>query len=131
MIASDAFNYINILDKAADASYTRGEIIANNIVNATTPGYKRQDLDFGTVLKRELGESKWTSLDRKVSDVRLNRLEPNVYRDAEKYSYRLDGSNVDIATENVELASEQIRYQAITKSIDAAFADLKTAMSKS
>ena len=46
MINSNVFDYINVLDKAADASWTRNEIIANNIANIDTPGYKRQDLNF-------------------------------------------------------------------------------------
>ncbi len=46
MINSNVFDYINVLDKAADASWTRNEIISNNIANVDTPGYKRQDLNF-------------------------------------------------------------------------------------
>ena len=46
MLNSNAFNYINVLDKAADAAWLRNEAIANNIANATTPGYKRQDVAF-------------------------------------------------------------------------------------
>ena len=46
MIQSNAYDYINILDKAADASWTRENLIANNIANVDTPGYKRQDLEF-------------------------------------------------------------------------------------
>ncbi|MBO6197933.1 MAG: flagellar basal body rod protein FlgB, partial [Butyrivibrio sp.] len=42
MINSNVFDYINVMDKAADASWTRNEIIANNIANIDTPGYKRQ-----------------------------------------------------------------------------------------
>lgn len=41
--------------------------------------------------------------------------------DSSNYSYRLDGSNVDIDTEEVELASEQIRYQGITAGINGQF----------
>ena len=50
MISSNAFNYINVLDKAADASWTRESVIANNIANVDTPGYKRKDLNFESVL---------------------------------------------------------------------------------
>ena len=49
---------------------------------------------------------------------------------AESFSYRLDGNNVDMHTENVELASEQIRYSALTDSISQEFARMRTAMSK-
>ena len=41
MFNSDAFSHINVLDKAADASYKRETIIANNIANSDTPTYKR------------------------------------------------------------------------------------------
>lgn len=46
MITTNAFDYINIMDKAADASWKRESAISNNIANADTPGYKRQDVDF-------------------------------------------------------------------------------------
>ena len=44
MFQSSVFNYVNVLDKAADASWLRNEAISNNIANATTPNYKRQDV---------------------------------------------------------------------------------------
>lgn len=49
---------------------------------------------------------------------------------AESFSYRLDGNNVDMHIENVELASEQIRYSALTDSISQEFARMRTAMGK-
>ena len=45
-INSTAFDYVNVLTKAADASYQREAILANNISNVDTPGYKRKDLNF-------------------------------------------------------------------------------------
>ena len=42
MVLSNAYNYINVLDKAADASWTRNDVLANNIANADTPGYKEK-----------------------------------------------------------------------------------------
>jgi flagellar basal body rod protein FlgC len=36
MISTGAYNYINVLDKAADASWTRNTVIANNIANDDT-----------------------------------------------------------------------------------------------
>ena len=66
MITTNAFDYINLMDKAADASWMRETLITNNIANVDTPGYKRQDVDFASVLKKELGSSKFGSLDKKV-----------------------------------------------------------------
>ena len=58
MLSSTAFDYINVLDRAADASWLREETIANNISNATTPGYKRYDVDFQSLLAMELSDTK-------------------------------------------------------------------------
>ena len=44
MINTNIYNYINVLDKAADAANSRNEILSNNIANVDTPGYKRKDL---------------------------------------------------------------------------------------
>ena len=121
MIQSNAYDYVNILDKAADASWTRENLIANNIANVDTPGYKRQDLEFEELLKNELGRTQYVSLDKKIKEVNLNRLKPTVFTDYAGYSYRLDENNVDIDVEQVELASEQIKYQALTTSITSEF----------
>ena len=121
MLSTDAFNYVNVLDKAADASWSRENILTNNIANVNTPGYKRKDLNFENTLKTELGCCKHESLDSKMKDVDLSRLNLSVYVDSSNYSYRLDESNVDIDTEEVELASEQIRYQGITAGINGQF----------
>jgi len=126
MISTDAFSYINVLDKAADASWTRENLIANNIANADTPGYKRQDIDFQSVLKNELSNYKYMNLDQKMNAVDLTKLNPMVYTDHGNFSYRLDKNNVDIDTEQVELASEQIKYQALTTSITSEFQRLQT-----
>lgn len=126
MISSNAFSYINVLDKAADASWTRESLIANNIANVDTPGYKRQDIDFQAVLQEEIGNFKYSNLDEKVKNMDLSELSAEVYTDYGNYSYRLDGNNVDIDTEQVELASEQIKYQALTTSITSEFTRLTT-----
>ncbi len=123
MFCTNAFDYINVLDKAADASWLRETAITNNIANIDTPGYKRQDVNFEAVLQKELGNTKYTSLDQKMRGLngKLGRLNVSTYTDSTNYSYRLDGNNVDVDTENVELASEQIRYEALTSSITSQF----------
>ena len=130
MITSNAYNYINVLDKAADASWTRESVLAQNIANVDTPGYKRKDLDFESQLQRQLKQYKYTNLDEKVKKTDLSKLKANIYTDLSNYSYRLDGNNVDIDTENVELASEQIKYEALTNSINAEFTRMRQAMGK-
>ena len=72
------------------------------------------------------------NLDKKIHNVNLDRLTATSQIDmaAESYSYRLDENNVDIHTENVELASEQIRYTALTDSISQEFTRMRTAIGK-
>ena len=125
MLSTDAFNYVNVLDKAADASWSRENILTNNIANVNTPGYKRKDLNFENTLKTELGRCKHESLDSKMKDVDLSRLNPSVYVDSSNYSYRLDGSNVDIDTENAALARNQLKYNALVDSINHEFSMIK------
>ena len=130
MINSTAFNYVDVLTKAADSSWTTEALIANNIANVDTVGYKRQDIDFQSVLSNELGNCKHKSLDSKIGALDVNELNPQVYTDSSNYSYRLDGNNVDIDTENVELASEQIRYEALATSLNSEFSRMRTALGK-
>lgn len=130
MISTNAFDYINIMDKAADASWMRENAIANNIANMDTPGYKRLDVNFENVLKKELGHSKYISLDKKVRNLNtdLSGLNVSPYTDSANYSYRLDGNNVDPDTEPVELASEQLRYQMISRAISDEFARMQAVL---
>ena len=102
--------------------------LANNISNVDTPGYKRKDLNFEGVLSQELGRCKHQSLDKKISELDTSKLTANVYTDHSNYSYRMDGNNVDIDTENVELASEQIKYEALTSSISSQFSRMKSVL---
>lgn len=130
MINSTAFNYVDVLTKAADASWTRTSVINNNIANVSTVGYKRQDIDFQSVLREELGNCKHKSLDNKINELDISDLNAQIYTDSANYSYRLDGNNVDIDTENVELASEQIRYDALAISINSEFSRMRAALGK-
>ncbi len=130
MFTTNGFDYINVLDKAADASWLRKEIINNNISNYDTPGFKRQDIDFQSVLKREMGASKYESLDKKVRglNTHLSDLSPEVYDDSAFFSYRLDKNNVDIDTEQVESASEELRYELLTSAINSEFQRIQAAI---
>lgn len=128
MIHSNVFNYVNVLDKAADAAWLRNEVLANNIANDTTPGYKRQDVNFDDQLKRALRFSRYTSVDAKVDAVKTASLRSRVYTDSANFSYRLDGNNVDADAEGVKLAENQIKYNGLISSINQEFANLKLVM---
>ena len=130
MFTTNVFDYTNILDKAADASWMRENVITNNIANIDTPGYKRQDVDCESVLQKALGKTKYSSLDKKVRELNqdLGKLTTTSYTDAANYSYRLDRNNVDENTENAELASESLRYQLLTTAITNNFSRMQTVL---
>lgn len=129
MINSNNYNYINILDKAADAANARNELLTNNIANVNTPNYKRKDINFQSLLQAELagGESLSKSVDMANED--LSFLTSQVYTDNSSLSYRLDGNNVDIDTEEAYLAQNQIRYQALVDLMNQEFSRYKTVLS--
>ena len=126
MVLSNAYNYVNVLRKAADASWTRNDILANNIANADTPGFKRKDVQFETYLKNAVAGT--DSLNETVANIDLNELNCTTYTDQENLSYRYDGNNVDINTENVELAKNQLKYYTLMNSMSQEFSRLKSAL---
>lgn len=128
MIKTNAFDYINVLDKAADASWLRNEAIANNIANVDTPGYKREDITFESELSRALKHSSYVSMDEKVKNLKTPDLKARTYKDYSGYSYRLDGNNVDIETENTMLAKNQLVYEGLLNSISQEFSNLQAVM---
>ena len=130
MIHSNVFDYVNVLDKAADAAWMRNEAISNNLANAATPNYKRQDVSFETEFRNALMSTGQSTMDGKVANVNMKRMTPRVYTDTAEVSYRLYGNNVDVDTENVALAKNQLKYEGLLNSITQEFNNLK-AVSKS
>ncbi|MCM1156954.1 MAG: flagellar basal body rod protein FlgB [Bacteroidales bacterium] len=130
MINTNIYNYINVLDKAADAANSRGEILNNNLANATTPNYKRKDVSFENYLEQELigGEP----LDERIAGVNthLSDFGGLIYTDTSTLSYRLDGNNVDVDTEEAMLAQNQIRYNTLVSQIGQEFSRYKMVLSE-
>ena len=125
MINSNIYDYVNVLDKAADASWMRQEAISNNIANVNTPGYKRQDVAFEDSLQEAISNSRYRSTDEKEANLSKADLRIRSYTDSSGFSYRLDGNNVDIDTENAALARNQLKYNALVDSINHEFSMIK------
>ena len=70
-MSSGMFGYVNVLKAAADASWTREEVLTNNIANVDTPNYKRQDVDFTTYLNSALSRTNGgsSSLTNRVNNI--------------------------------------------------------------
>ena len=129
-MSSGIFGYVNVLKSAADASWLREEVLSNNIANVDTPNYKRQDVEFKTYLNSAIEQSgkPKATLTQKINNVDLSNIAIRTYTDNSTLSYRLDGNNVDLSTENVELASEQINYNALIDSMNNEFSRFKAVL---
>ena len=129
-MSSGIFGYVNVLKSAADASWLREEVLSNNIANVDTPNYKRQDVEFKTYLNSAIEQSgkPKATLTQKINNVDLSNIKTRTYTDNSALSYRIDGNNVDSSTENVELAAEQINYNALIDSMNNEFSRFKAVL---
>lgn len=125
---SNVFDYINVMGATLDATAKREAIIANNLANVNTPNYKRKDIRFETELKRAFIRANGDNVDFKVKDLDLDALEPEVYTDYAKLSYRYDGNNVDINTENGIAAANQIKYNGLMEMLNKNFSQIQSVL---
>lgn len=128
MIGSNAFNYINVLQAAANAGLERHEVINHNIANVDTPNYKRKDVQFETYLYAQVAGG--DSLDENIDNIELESLLPTTYVDEAGLSYRMDGNNVNIATEEAELAKNQMRIYGLMDSMTQEFSRLRAVLER-
>lgn len=128
MIGSDAFNFVNVLNKAADASMKRHEVILNNLANVDTPDFKRSDVTFETYLANELTGR--DALSKKVRNMDLSKLGSTTYLDHSTLDYRKDGNNVDVDTEQAYLADNQIKLYTLLDSMTQEFSRIRTVLQR-
>lgn len=104
-----------------DAAALTQRVIAHNVANANTPGYKRLGVSFTEELRKALGEE--GSLRLLTSDPRhieapvsLARLEPTVVRE-EGTTMSSSGNNVDIDQEMVNLVANTLLYHVTARAL--------------
>ena len=93
----------------------RQKLIASNIANADTPGYKARDIDFVSALKNaQTAQSKPLAAGMKpLNAENKGPLDaPVMYRSAVQRS--VDGNTVDIDVERAQFAENSVRYEAQT-----------------
>lgn len=110
--------------RALDASSLRQQVIANNLANVNTPGFKRQDVAFEAKLSHALAQRQTGGAATSAVD----QVRPQVVRPSTD-SERADGNNVDMESENVNAAINTLRYEALTTMVGGYFGGLKAAIS--
>jgi flagellar basal-body rod protein FlgB len=90
----------------------RQKLIASNIANADTPGYKARDIDFVSALKN--AQAAQGKLQAPLRPAGADNGAPLgaelMYRSAVQRS--ADGNTVDIDVERAQFAENSIRYEA-------------------
>ena len=128
------FSHMGVLEKALDASWLRNEVIAHNIANADTPGYKKYRVEFEEELKSALEAStlKGKRTRPKHLDIgasSIDEVRPRVVR-TDGTQMREDGNNVDMDEEMTSLAKNAIMYNALVQKISGEFRKLKTVINE-
>jgi len=111
----------------------RQEIIASNIANGDTPGYKARDMDFGQAYQQALTAGKPAGFEMTKTDPRhlggnpRQQLETDLlYRNDLQPS--IDGNTVDMNTEMANFADNAVRYQASLTFVQQKIAGLRAAL---
>lgn len=104
------------IKKSLDLRGTRQSLIASNIANSETPGYKAADIKFESQLQNALNENR---IRLKTTDPKhiggdkaspIKSVQPEIVVD--KSPGRLDGNNVQMETEVVKLNENGMMYSA-------------------
>jgi len=107
------------LERALSGSSQRQQLLANNLANADTPGFKRSDLDFHTALAN--------ALDSGDSSSQLESLQFQPQTDTTS-SMTEDGNNVDVDTEMSNLTQNSLDYESLISVASARIKMLSTAI---
>lgn len=102
---------LGIHEQALGVRRQRTELLATNIANADTPGYKAKEIDFRAALQ-QAGSQQVAIAKTNSSHLSLDSSSPfyEQYRVSEQPS--LDGNSVDIQQEKAAVAENSVRYQA-------------------
>lgn len=122
-------NALGIHPSALQLRATRAEVLANNLANADTPGFKARDLNFQAVLNGELNAAKSMGIERTHSGHIAGRVELSsemMYRNPTQPS--IDGNTVDAQLEQALFARNSLHYNASFEFLNSKFTGLKGAI---
>lgn len=128
-----SINFDSALGIHADALRVRSqraELLASNLSNSDTPGYKARDIDFKSALKMaSSGDSGMMKMSHQ------NHMQPTAMQTASPViQYRttmqdaLDGNSVDEQIEQAQFMQNSIQYQASLDFLGGKFTGLMKAI---
>jgi flagellar basal-body rod protein FlgB len=108
-------NNFKVLQSSLDALWIKQKVISNNIANYETPGFKASKVSFNEVLKQEIESGVLT---------KKNTLEVEISKD-NSLSSRLDGNNVDIEKEQLDMWDTYAQYTYLSQNISKQLSNMR------
>lgn len=96
----------------------RQQVLSNNVANANTPGFKRSDVPFQQIMQQFIS-----------SQGTAQPATPLIRREGGS-SIKPDGNNVDIDSEMVQLAENNLIYQAAIRQLNMRINHLRLSISE-
>ena len=120
-------NGVALTERVLDYLWGRQEVTLNNIANVDTPGFKSQYVTFEEVMAQMLSEASARSVapGKAVAEA-IDSSRLGIHTTSSE-SNRLDGNNVDMDQEQVELVRTAYEYQYMLSSINSDISRLKNA----
>ncbi len=103
------------LESAARGAWARQTLLTNNISNANTPGYRREDLNFQGALRAALADGQSPGEVQLKPEVSSQVVGP-------------EGNGVDVDQESAQLAENGLEYEAIVQVMGTRNEILRSAM---
>ena len=123
-------NTIQLLTKATYFTNLRHSVIASNIANVETPGYRAMDLKFEHLFKQALDDisNKGGGKDNQPRAAGFRKAEPMPVLDTTQRP-RLDGNTVNPDQQLAKLAENTIMHNTFVQLLNMKFKMLQTAIS--
>lgn len=123
------FGNTKVLEKSMNALWMRNETISNNLANVDTPGYKREVVEFESLLKESMSgysiKGKVThEKHMPVGTMEAHSIQP-IHKREENTKYRKDGNNVNVDVEMANLAKNTITYNMVSQRIQGKMNKIK------
>jgi len=121
---------LGIHEQALQARVRRAEVLANNLANADTPGFKARDIDFRAMMTRAQDEMSALSLSR----THERHLQGGSYDSSDELLYRIpqhpsvDGNTVDAQQEQSRFMRNAMDFQASFQFLSRKFSGLTRAL---
>lgn len=121
---------LGIHQHALEGRVKRAEVLANNLANADTPGYKARDVDFQAMMQKAQESMSGFGMTR----THESHMDTSPMGDDSELLYRVphqpsvDGNTVDAQQEQTRFMRNALDYQASFQFLDGKVSGIKKAL---